>query len=51
MKSWLYKSDTEIYSTHNEEKSVAVEFVRTSKNKLQIHDFNIKKYVLINYMI
>ena len=33
MKSWLYKSDTEIYSTHNEEKSVAVEFIRTSKNK------------------
>ena len=34
MKSWVYKSDTEIYSTYNEEKPVAVEeFIRTSKKK------------------
>ena len=46
MKSWLEKNDIEIYSTHNEGKSVVAErFIRTIKKKLQIHDFNIKKCV------
>ena len=35
MKSWLEKNDIEMYSTHNEGKSVLVErFIRTLKNKI-----------------
>ena len=35
MKSWLEEIDIEIYSTHNEEKSVVAEtFIRTLKNKI-----------------
>ena len=34
MKSWLEKNDIEIYSTHNDGKSVVAErFIRTLKNK------------------
>ena len=34
MKSWLEKDDIEMYSKHNEEKSVVAErFIRTIKNK------------------
>ena len=34
-KSWLEKNDKEIYSTHNERKSVVAErFVRTLKNNI-----------------
>ena len=47
MKSQLEKNDIEMYSAHNEGKSVVPErFIRTIKKKiLQIHDFNIKKCV------
>ena len=46
MKSWLEKNDIEMYSTHNEGKSVVAErFIRTIKKNPQIHDFNIKKCV------
>ena len=39
MKSWLQKNNTQIYSTHNEEKSVVSErFIKTLKN-------NIYKYI------
>ena len=43
MKSWLQ----DMYSTHNEGKpAVTVKFIRIlKKNKLQIYNFNIKKYV------
>ena len=35
MKLWLEKNDIEMYSTHNEGKSVAPErFIRTLKNKI-----------------
>ena len=35
MKSWLEKNDIEMYSAHNEGKSIVVEkFVRTLKNKI-----------------
>ena len=35
MKSWLEKNDIEMYSTHNEGKSVVVgRFIRTLKNKI-----------------
>ena len=45
MKSWLEKNNIEMYSTHNEEKSVVAErLVRTIKNKI-MRDFNIKKFV------
>ena len=48
-KKWLKDNDLEMYSTHNEGKSVAAErFIRTLKNKIykymtSIHDFNIDK--------
>ena len=35
MKSWLLNNTTEIYSTHNEGKSVVAEgFIKTLKNKI-----------------
>ena len=35
MKSWLQDNVKEMYSTHNEEKSVVVErFIRTLQNKI-----------------
>ena len=38
MKSWLEKNDIEMYSTHNEEKSIVTErFNRTIKNKIYKH--------------
>ena len=38
MKSWLEKNDIEMYSTHNEGKSVVAErFIRTIKNKIYKH--------------
>ena len=46
-KKWLKDNSIEMYSTHNEGKSVVTErFIRTNKEQdLQIHDFNIKKCV------
>ena len=45
-KKWLKDNDIEMYSIHNERKSVAAErFIRTLKTNLQIHDFGIKKCV------
>ena len=38
MKPWLEKNDIEMYSTHNEGKSVVPErFMRTIKNKIYKH--------------
>ena len=46
MKSWLEKNDVEIYSTHNERKSVVTErFIRTIKNK---HMTSISKNIYID---
>ena len=47
MKSWLEKIDIEMYSTHNEEKSVVAEsFIRTLKKyDLQTYDCCLKKCV------
>ena len=48
MKSWLEKDDIEMYSTHNEGKSVAAErFIRTLKNKIskQITAVSNKVYI------
>ena len=45
MKSWLEKSDIEMYSAHNEGKSVFPErFIRTLKIKLIKKCLNIKKW-------
>ena len=45
-KKWLQDNDIVMYSTNNEGKSVIAErFIRTLKNKIYIHDFNIKKCV------
>ena len=44
MKSWLQDNDIEMYSVHNERKSVFAErFIRTLKKKLQTCGLSIKK--------
>ena len=44
MKLWLEKNTVEIYSTHNEGKSVVVErFIRTLKNKIHRYMTSISK--------
>ena len=49
MKSWLEKNDIEVYSTHNEEKSVIAErFVRTLKNKIFKYMTSVSKNVYID---
>ena len=49
MKSWLEKNDLEMYSTHNEGKSVIAErFIRTLKNKIYKYMTSISKNVHIN---
>ena len=49
MKSWLEKNDIEMYSTHNEGKSVVDErFIRTIKNKIYKHMNSISKNVYID---
>ena len=46
MKSWLEKNDIEMYSMHNEEKSVVAErFIRTIRNKIYKHMTSISKNV------
>ena len=49
MKSWLEKNNVEMYSTHNEEKSVVPErFIRTLKNKICKHMTAVSKTVYID---
>ena len=49
MKSWLEKNDIELYSTHNEGKSVVAErFIRTIKNKIYKYMTSISKNVYID---
>ena len=49
MKSWLEKNTTEMYSTHNEGKSVVAErFIRTLKNKIYKYLTSISKNVYID---
>ena len=49
MKSWLEKNDIEMYSTHNEGKSVVAErFIRTIKNKIDKYMTSISKNVYID---
>ena len=49
MKSWLEKNDIEMYSTHNEGKSVIAErFIRTIKNKIYKYMTSISKNVYID---
>ena len=44
MKSWLRKNYIEMYSTHNEGKSVVAErFIRTLKNKIYQYMISIPK--------
>ena len=46
MKSRLEKNDIEIYSTHNERKSVVAErFIRTIKNNIYKHMTSMSKNV------
>ena len=49
MKSWLEKNDIEMYSTHNEGKSVVAErFISTIKNKIFKYMTSISKNVYID---
>ena len=49
MKSWLEKNDIEMYSTHNEEKSVVAErFIKTIKNKIYKYVTSISKNMYID---
>ena len=49
MKSWLQKNDIEMYSTHNEGKSVVTErFITTIKNKIYKYTTSISKNVSIH---
>ena len=49
MKSWLEKNSLEIYSTHNEGKSVITErFIKTVKNKIYKYMTSISKIVYID---
>ena len=49
MKSWLEKDDIEMYSTHNEGKSVVAErFIRTIKSKIYKHMNSISRNVYIH---
>ena len=48
-KKWLKDNDIEMYSIHNEEKSVATErFIRTLKNKIYKYITAISKNVYFN---
>ena len=45
-KKWSQDNDIAMYSTHNEGRSVVPDrFIRTLKNIICKHDFNIKKYL------
>ena len=49
MKLWLGKNDIEMYSTHNEGKSVIGErFIRTLKNKIYKYMTSISKSIYID---
>ena len=49
MKSWLEKNNREMYSTHNEGKSVvAGRFIRTLKKKIYKHMTSISKNVCVD---
>ena len=49
MKSFLQNNDTEMYSTHNEGKSVVVErFIKTFKNKIYKYMTSVSKNVYID---
>ena len=49
MKSWLQDDDTEMYSTHNEEKSVIAEIsIKTFKNKIYKYMTSVSKNIYID---
>ena len=49
MKSWLGKNDIDMYSTHNEGKSLATEtFIRTIKNKIYKYMTSMRKNAYID---
>ena len=50
MKSWLEKNDIQMYSPHNEGKSVVAErFIKTLKNKIYKYMTSVSKiFILVN---
>ena len=52
MKSWLEKNDIEMYSTHNEGKSVVAErIIRTIKNKIYKYMTSVSKNEYIDKLV
>ena len=52
MKTWLQNNDIEMYSTHNERKSVVGEgFIRTLKNKIYKCMTSVSKNVYIDKLV
>ena len=53
MKAWLEKNVTEMYSTHNEGKSVIAEkLIRSLKNKVYKYELQYQNmFMLVNWMI
>ena len=52
MKSWLEKTDREMYSTHNEGRSVVGErFIRTLENKIYMTSLSKNLYIDKLYVI
>ena len=48
MKSWLKDNDIEMHSTHNERKSTAERFIRTSKNNIYKYLTSVSKNINID---
>ena len=52
MKLWLQDNDIEIYSTHNEEKSVVAQiFIRTLKDKIYNYMASVTKNAYIDKLV
>ena len=52
MKLWLQDNDIEIYSTHNEEKSVVAQiFIRTLKDKIYSYMTSVTKNAYIDKLV
>ena len=52
MKLWLQDNDIEIYSTHNEEKSVVAQiFIRTLKDKIYNYMTSVTKNAYIDKLV
>ena len=51
MKTWLQDNDIEMYSAHNDRKSVVAEVIRTLKNKIYKYMRSVSKNVYIDKLV